>query len=65
MSMKIENLEELSEDELAQLIMEQRNLPYTLKVERVDGNKIFSRNSWGNHILYIYKDDKFNLESEL
>ena len=46
-------------------IIEKRNLPYSIKVERVEGNKIFCRNSWGNHILYIRQDNNFYLETEL
>jgi len=51
--------------ELSNEIVEKRNLPYSIKIERVEGNKIFCRNSWGNHIIYIKKDDDYFLESEL
>ncbi len=56
---------EMDEGELAKFIGKNRNLPYTLKIERIDGDKIFVRNSWGNHLVYILKDGNFFLEEEL
>ena len=50
---------------LSNEIIEKRNLPYSIKVERVEGKKIFCRNSWGNHILYIKQDNDYFLETEL
>jgi hypothetical protein len=50
---------------IAKEIVSQRNLPYTLKIERIDGEKIYCRSSWGNHILYVKKKDKYFLESEI
>ena len=46
-------------------ISTQRNLPYTIKIEKIDGEKLFCRSSWGNHVIYIKKKDKYFLESEL
>lgn len=60
-----QKIEEMNEEELATLIASVRNLPFTLKIERVDGDKIYCRNSWGNHTVYIYKDNHFYIESEL
>jgi hypothetical protein len=59
------NLTELTEEDLAREIVTERNLPYTLKIERVDGSKISCRSSWGNHIFYVFKEGKFLLEAEL
>ena len=52
-------------DLMAREISSQRDLPYTLKIEKIDGEKIYCRSSWGNHIVYIKKKDKYFLESEL
>jgi hypothetical protein len=52
-------------DTMAKTIMNQRNLPYTIKIEKIDGEKLFCRSSWGNHIVYIKKKDKYFLESEI
>ena len=49
---------------IAKEIANQRNLPYTLKIERIDGEKIYCRSSWGNHIVYLKIKDKYVLESE-
>ncbi|MHA1727477.1 MAG: hypothetical protein ACTSWY_01940 [Promethearchaeota archaeon] len=57
--------EKTEEEQLALEIVNFRNLPYTLSIERIDGNKIYCRSSWGNHILYIRKDGEFFIESEL
>jgi len=58
-------LADLAEEELAREIVAERNLPYTVKIERLDGNKISCRSSWGNHIFYVFKEGHFVLESEL
>jgi hypothetical protein len=50
---------------IAKEISFQRNLPYSLKIEKIDGEKLYCRSSWGNHIIYIKKKDKYFLESEL
>ncbi len=50
---------------MAKEISTQRNLPYTIKIEKIDGEKLFCRSSWGNHVIYIKKKDKYFLESEL
>jgi hypothetical protein len=50
---------------LAKEIITQRNLPYTIKIEKIDGDKLYCRSSWGNHIVYVKKDEKYFLESEL
>ena len=52
-------------DAMAKEIAKLRNLPYTIKIEKIDGDKLFCRSSWGNHIIYIKKDDRYFLESEL
>ena len=51
-------------EKIAKEIAVQRNLPYTLKIERIDGNKFYCRSSWGNHMVYIKKKDKYILESQ-
>ena len=60
-----ENGSDLDLIALSNEIIEKRNLPYSIKVERIEGNKVFCRNSWGNHILYIKQDDDYYLETEL
>jgi hypothetical protein len=58
----------MSEKELVAIAKEiatQRNLPYSIKIEKVEENKFWCRSSWGNHITYIKKDNKYFLESEL
>jgi len=54
-------LEEYDENYLAEVIRVYRNLPYTLKIERIKGNIIYCRNSWGNHLIYEYKNGNFDL----
>jgi hypothetical protein len=49
---------------IAKEIAIQRNLPYTIKVEKIDGNKYYCRSSWGNHIVYIKKKDSYILDSD-
>ena len=50
---------------MAKEIASQRNLPYTIKIETIEGNKLWCRSSWGNHVIYIKKDNKYFLESEV
>lgn len=52
-------------DAMAKEISSQRNLPYAIKIEKIEGEKLFCRSSWGNHIVYIKKKDKYFLETEL
>ena len=52
-------------DAMAKEISSQRNLPYSIKIEKIEGEKLFCRSSWGNHIVYIKKKDKYFLETEL
>jgi hypothetical protein len=59
------NIAEMDEGQLAKIIAQKRNLPYTIKIERIDGDKIYIRNSWGNHLVYIHKDNDFFTENEL
>jgi len=61
--MKMSENEEI--EAIAKEIANQRNLPYTIKIERIDGDKIYCRSSWGNHIVYLKKEEKYVLESEL
>ena len=58
----------MSEHELeamAKEISTQRNLPYSLKIEKIEGDKLWCRSSWGNHVVYIKKDNRYYLDSEL
>lgn len=48
-------------DALADLIRISRQLPYTLTVEKVDGNKIYTHNTWGNSVIYVKKNDTFEI----
>ncbi|MHA1819715.1 MAG: hypothetical protein ACTSU2_06465 [Promethearchaeota archaeon] len=63
----IGDIYEMEEDLLAELIVKKRDLPYTLKIERIDpeSNEIHCRNAWGNRVLYIFKDNNFFLRDEL
>ncbi len=57
------NKEEFAELELD--IKERRQLPYTLTVEKVEGDKVFTRNIWGNSAIYLKHDDgNFELLNE-
>lgn len=56
------DLSKIDEETLSSIIASKRNLPYTLKVERVEGKKVTCRNSWGNRIVYILKNGNFDLE---
>lgn len=38
-------------------IRTRNSLPYTLTVEKVEGNKIFTHNIWGNSVVYIANKD--------
>ena len=38
--------------ELEEDIRISRQLPYTLTVEKVEGNIIYARNLWGNNVKY-------------
>ncbi|MHA1776329.1 MAG: hypothetical protein ACTSWC_06115 [Promethearchaeota archaeon] len=33
-------------------IREKRQLPYTISVEKIDGNIIYTHNQWGNNVVY-------------
>ena len=52
-------------NKIAKEIAIQRNLPYTVKIEKVEGKTYYCRSSWGNHIVYVKKKDRYFLESEV
>ena len=39
-------------DRIAEDIRVRRQLPYTLTVEKVEGDKIYTHNIWGNAVIY-------------
>ncbi|MHA1519509.1 MAG: hypothetical protein ACTSVZ_04995 [Promethearchaeota archaeon] len=53
----------MAEDDLEVLafyeddIHEKRQLPYTLTVEKVEGDLIYTHNQWGNNSLYKRLED--------
>jgi hypothetical protein len=49
------NKEEYAEIELD--IKEKRQLPYTLSVEKIEGDKVYTRNIWGNSVVYLKKEN--------
>ena len=46
---------------LAEDIQEKRQLPYSLTVEKVEGDVIFTHNQWGNIVRYIKGDNVYEL----
>ncbi len=56
------DLTKIDEEKLSSIIASRRNLPYTLKIERIEGKKITCRNSWGNRIIYVFKNGNFELD---
>ena len=49
---KKEEYNEIEED-----IRERRALPYTLTIEKMEGNKIYTHNIWGNSVIFLKSDD--------
>lgn len=50
------NLEELEMD-----LREKRQLPYTLIVEKIEGDVIYTHNQWGNNVKYRKKGDNYEI----
>ena len=42
-------------------IKSKRHLPYTLIVEKVDGDLIYAHNQWGNDVVYKKEDGNYHL----
>ena len=53
----------MSEDfsDLENEIRMKRRLPYTLSVEKVEGNLIYTHTQWGNDIVYKEKDGSYEI----
>ena len=49
---------EIDYEELAEEIREDRALPYTLTVEKIEDGIIWTHNQWGNHVKYIQVEDE-------
>ena len=53
----------MAEDDLEEFlyyeedIIEKRQLPYSLTVEKVEGDLIYTHNQWGNNALYKRLED--------
>lgn len=49
--------------ELAEKIKLSRQLPYTITIEKREGDKIITHNIWGNTVIYKeLKDGSFELQ---
>jgi hypothetical protein len=44
-------------EEIAEMIRNDQNLPYTITVEKVEGNVVWTHNQWGNSVKYIDNTD--------
>lgn len=42
-------------------IREKRRLPYTITVEKIEGDIIYTHNQWGNDIIYRKKDEDYEV----
>ena len=43
----------------------ERQLPYTLIVEKVEGDEIYTHNQWGNEIIYLKNENgSFSIKEE-
>ena len=47
--------------ELADLLKISRHLPYTLTIEKIEGDIIYTHTPWGNNIQYRREGDDFAL----
>lgn len=48
--------------ELAEKIRTKRQLPYTITIEKIEGDKIITHNIWGNTVVYKkLKDGNFDM----
>jgi hypothetical protein len=46
-------------------IREKRQLPYTLTVEKIEGELIYAHNQWGNNCVYrVLENGHYELVSE-
>ncbi len=45
-------------------IREKRHLPYTISVEKIDGDIIYCHNQWNNDLIYKKTDDGYELLEE-
>ena len=43
--------------ELAEKIRKNRQLPYTITIEKQEGDKIITHNIWGNTVIYKELED--------
>jgi hypothetical protein len=51
--------------EIENEIKERRQLPYTLTVEKIEGDKVYTRNIWGNSVVYLKKSDgNYDMQNE-
>ncbi|MHA1745253.1 MAG: hypothetical protein ACTSWW_04600 [Promethearchaeota archaeon] len=46
---------------LADDIQEKRHLPYSVIVEKVEGDIIYTHNQWGNDVRYLKGKDVYEL----
>ena len=52
----------MSEEDFRELedeIKNKRRLPYTLIVEKIEGDLIYTHNQWGNDVVYKKKDGNY------
>jgi hypothetical protein len=51
--------------EIEEEIRMKNSLPYTVTVEKVEGNKVFTHNIWGNSVVYLQnKDGSYSVSNE-
>jgi len=58
-------MDPLEEKKIIDEIIESRRLPYSIELLDVQGEKYSVRNNFSSQIVYIKKDGKYFIESEL
>ena len=53
------------EKKITEDIINQRRLPYSIQIVKVEGDKITTRNNFGSTIVYIKKGENYFLEEKL
>jgi len=53
------------EKKIIEDIINQRRLPYSIQIVKVEGDKYTIRNNFGSTIVYIKKEENYFLEEEL
>ena len=53
------------EKKIIEDIINQRRLPYSIQIVKIEGDKHIIRNNFGSTIVYIKKGENYFLEEEL